>query len=93
METELIGGLAATLTTASFLPQAARVIRTNDTAAISLWMYLLFTFGVALWGAYGLLIGSRPVVVANAVTLTLALVILVQKIRHVRAARTKSRPR
>lgn len=85
METELIGGLAAVLTTASFLPQAVRVIRTNDTAAISLWMYLLFTLGVALWGAYGLLIASRPMIVANAITLTLALVILAQKIRHLRA--------
>ena len=79
---EILGGAAAVLTTASFLPQAIRVIRTNDTAAISLAMYLMFTAGVGLWFAYGLAIGSAPVIAANAVTFALAAIILAQKIRH-----------
>ena len=81
MNVELIGALAATLTTVSFLPQAVRVIRTRDTKAISLTMYALFTAGVALWGVYGLLIASRPMIVSNAVTFTLAGIILVLKAR------------
>lgn len=84
---EIVGGAAAVLTTASFLPQAIRVIRTNDTAAISLAMYLMFTAGVALWLVYGLAIGSAPVIVANVVTFALAAIILVQKIRHTLEAR------
>jgi MtN3 and saliva related transmembrane protein len=84
---ELVGGAAAVLTTASFLPQAIRVIRTNDTAAISLAMYVMFTAGVGLWFAYGLAIGSAPVIAANAVTFALAAIILTQKIRHTLAAR------
>lgn len=91
MNVELIGVLAAILTTASFVPQAYHVIRTGDTAAISLTMYVLFSGGIALWGLYGLLIASRPIIAANAVTLVLALTILGQKIRHVAAAR-RARP-
>ena len=76
-----IGTLAAILTTAAFVPQVVRVIRTRDTHAISLFMYLLFSLGVALWCVYGLLLGLWPVVVANVITLALALVVLVLKLR------------
>lgn len=86
---ETVGSTAAFLTTVSFVPQAARVIRTGDTAAISLAMYLMFTSGVALWGVYGLLIESRPIIVANAVTASLASIILTQKIRHLIAMRRR----
>ena len=89
MNAEIVGSLAAILTTIAFLPQAVRVIRTGDTQAISLTMYVLFTAGLALWEAYGLMIGSMPVIVANIVTLALALVILTQKIRHVLKARAR----
>jgi MtN3 and saliva related transmembrane protein len=78
---ESIGSTAAFLTTASFVPQVLRTVRTRDTQAISLWMYVMFSTGVALWGVYGLLIRSWPVVVANAVTLVLALLVLWHKAR------------
>ncbi|MCB1722315.1 MAG: SemiSWEET transporter [Chromatiaceae bacterium] len=79
--TASIGALAALLTTVAFVPQVVRVIRTRDTHAISLFMYLLFSLGVALWCVYGLLLGLWPVVVANVITLALALVVLVLKLR------------
>ncbi len=79
--TEMIGLLAAILTTASFLPQAIMVLRTRNTAGISLAMYIMFTLGVAGWLGYGLLIGSLPVTLANMVTLLLAAVILSIKVR------------
>ncbi|HBK93082.1 MAG TPA: glutathione synthetase [Parvularcula sp.] len=88
---EFLGAAAAVLTTASFLPQAIRVIRTNDTAAISLAMYLMFTAGVGLWFAYGVAIGAAPVIAANAVTFALAAIILIQKLRHTLAARKGAR--
>lgn len=89
MNADMIGGLAAILTTVSFLPQAVRVIRTNDTAAISLSMYILFTVGLVCWEVYGWMIGSAPVIAANLVTLALAAVILTQKTRHVLAGRPR----
>lgn len=77
-----MGYLAATLTTASFLPQAWHTYRTKDVSGISLGMYSAFTLGVALWLLYGLLLGAWPIVAANAVTLSLAALILGMKLRY-----------
>lgn len=79
--TDLIGGLAATLTTVSFVPQAVRIIKTRHTQDISLPMYALFSTGILLWLIYGILIGDAPIVAANIVTLALSLTILILKLR------------
>lgn len=85
--TDLIGYLAAGLTTLSFLPQALHTFRTRDVSGISLGMYTLFTTGVALWVAYGALMASGPLLAANVATLSLAVAILVMKLRYGRALR------
>ena len=82
MSLEWLGAVAATLTTASFVPQAARTIRTRDTSGISLWMYLAFTVGVGFWFGYGMVLQSWPMIVANAITFALAATILVLKLRY-----------
>ena len=84
---DVLGYAAATLTTASFVPQAWLTFRTGDVSGISLGMYASFTVGVALWLAYGVVLGAWPIVLANAITLLLALSILVMKLRGLRAAR------
>ncbi|KJS69707.1 MAG: membrane protein [Comamonadaceae bacterium BICA1-1] len=82
---ELIGSMAALLTTISFVPQAWHTWRTRDVSGISLAMYSAFTLGVALWLVYGWLLGAWPIIIANAVTLSLALGILGMKLRFGRA--------
>lgn len=79
---ELIGYGAALLTTAAFVPQAWKTFRTRDVRGISLGMYSMFTLGVALWLAYGLLEGSAPIIVANAITLALSCAVLAMKIAY-----------
>jgi MtN3 and saliva related transmembrane protein len=37
--------------------------------------------GVSCWLVYGLLLGAWPIIIANAITLTLAISILVMKLR------------
>ncbi len=88
--TEIIGLFAAVLTTVSFLPQAVMVLRTGNTDGISLTMYALFTIGVAGWLAYGLMVGSLPVTLANAITLGLAAIILMMKIRSLHMTGNKA---
>jgi MtN3 and saliva related transmembrane protein len=78
----VIGIFAALLTTTAFVPQVVRVIRTRDTHAISLWMYLLFSTGVALWLVYGVLLTLWPVILANGVTLVLALTVIFYKLQE-----------
>ncbi|HVE53528.1 MAG TPA: SemiSWEET transporter [Ramlibacter sp.] len=90
--TELVGYLAAALTTCSFVPQAWLTFRTRDVRGISLGMYSVFTAGVALWLAYGVLQGAWPIILANGITLALASVILGMKLRYRAAAPVTSVP-
>ena len=77
---DIVGSLAAVLTTVSFLPQAWHSFKTKDVSGVSLGMYSVFTVGVALWLVYGLLLRAWPIVVANVITLGLALAILGMKL-------------
>jgi MtN3 and saliva related transmembrane protein len=54
--------------------------KTRDVSGISLVMYSAFTAGVMLWLVYGLLLGSWPIVIANVITVMLALAIVVMKL-------------
>lgn len=80
LSTEILGYIAATLTTASFLPQAILTIRTRDTDGLSLSMYGTFTLGVFCWLVYGIYLSNNAIIYANAITLFLALLILSFKI-------------
>jgi MtN3 and saliva related transmembrane protein len=80
--TDLVGSIAAALTTSAFLPQAIHSWKTRDLSGISLPMYSLFSLGVACWFIYGLLILSWPIIIANGITLMLATVVLSLKLKH-----------
>ncbi len=79
-----LGFVAAFCTTCSFVPQVLLVWRERAAAGVSAGMYSLFIFGVALWLAYGVMIQSWPVIIANALTLVLASSVLIMKWRFER---------
>jgi MtN3 and saliva related transmembrane protein len=81
MET-LVSAVAATLTTVAFVPQAWHIIRHKETKAISLTMYLAFAAGVAFWLLFGIMIWNWPMMIANTITLALAVAILTMKLRY-----------
>jgi MtN3 and saliva related transmembrane protein len=87
---DLIGSCAAVMTTISFMPQAIKVIRTNDTRSLSLIMYLVFTTGVAFWLIYGILKKDLPITISNIITIIFAGTILVAKIRNLKRDRDES---
>ena len=76
----LVGGLATLASTTSFVPQAWKVIRTRDTAAISKRMYAVTVLGFALWLTYGWLLGQWPLILTNGICLLLSGFILVMKL-------------
>lgn len=80
MTQDLIGYVAAFCTTIAFVPQAMTVWKTRSTRDLSLAMFMIFTLGVALWLAYGLMLNSLPIIIANIFTLILAGYILVMKL-------------
>ena len=82
MNLEWLGVVAATSTTLSYVPHATKTIRTRDTSGISLWMYLVFTVGIGFWFGYGIVLGSWPMIVSNAITFVLSATILGLKVKH-----------
>lgn len=77
----LLGYLAAFCTTFSFLPQVLHILKSGDTKSISLAMYSIFTSGVFFWLVYGIAVQDPPIIIANAITLMLASMILLLKLR------------
>ncbi len=85
MNTELINALgliAGTLTTIAFVPQVLKTWRSKSAKDVSFVMMITFCLGVFLWLVYGIAIQAMPVIVANAVTLILAFLIVILKIRY-----------
>lgn len=68
MNYEIIGFIAAILTTSSFIPQLVKVWKSKSSKGVSVSMYLVMLSGVILWGVYGYLIGSKSVLITNAIT-------------------------
>jgi MtN3 and saliva related transmembrane protein len=72
----IIGAVAAIASTASFLPQAVKIIRTRDTSSISTGMYAVTVTGFALWTTYGIMLGKWPLIASNSISLLLSAFIL-----------------
>ncbi len=79
----IIGIVAALLTTLCWLPQTFKVIREKETRALSMPANVIFAVGVLLWLVYGIGIGDWPVIGANAISLVLVSVIIAMKLRYV----------
>jgi MtN3 and saliva related transmembrane protein len=77
---DVLGMIAGTLTTVSFVPQVLKIWRSRSAGDISFGMFLLFSLGVVLWLMYGIAIHSLPVIVSNVVTLVLSVSIIVMKL-------------
>lgn len=78
---QILGLLAGSLTTASFLPQVIKTWRSRSAKDLSLGMFLLFCCGVFLWLIYGIVVRDIPVIAANLLTLVLASTLLFFKLR------------
>ena len=81
--TEIIGYIAAFLTTISFAPQAIKTIKSKDTSGISALMYATFVIGVFFWMIYGILLQNLIITIANVITLILAGIVLAIKVKNI----------
>jgi len=79
---EIIGFVAAFLTTAAFLPQVFKTWKTKDVTGLSLPMLLMFFVGILAWLVYGLLKDSPSLIFANTITLVSAFLLLYFKIKY-----------
>lgn len=83
METiEILGLVAASLTTTSFVPQVYKAYKYKSTKDVSLSMYMVLLVGLLLWIVYGVYIQSLAIILANVVTSILVLSILLLKLKY-----------
>jgi MtN3 and saliva related transmembrane protein len=80
----LIGGLAAALTSLSYVPQVKKAWPPGATADLSLKMLVALTGGLSLWVVYGVMKSDWVIIVANVVGGGLSLTVLLCKIRDLR---------
>lgn len=86
---EIVGYIAAILSTICFVPQAIRVIQTKDTNAISFWMYFISLLSVIFWLIYGLMLSSAPIILKNVLVILLSGIIFVIKTRDLLKSKKK----
>ena len=79
---ELIGIIAAVLTTVGFVPQLIKTLKTKNVEGISLTMYLIMFLGLLFWLTYGFLIDSFAIKFANIVSGVLVLSLMVLKVMY-----------
>lgn len=79
---EILGLIAATLTTASFLPQVYKTWKTKDVSGLSLPMFSMFFVGILLWFVYGLLIESLSLILANGITVVSCFLLIFFKLKY-----------
>jgi MtN3 and saliva related transmembrane protein len=78
--TTVVGGIAAVLSTVSFVPQATKIIRSRDTSGISTGMYLVTVAGFTMWTVYGAMQTAWPIIASNGICLILSAFILTMKL-------------
>ncbi len=79
---EVFGYIAAVLTTLAFLPQLIKTVKSKKAEDVSLTTLIMFITGVGSWIIYGLKINSKPILIANVITFSLNLLILIFKINY-----------
>lgn len=82
VNSEVIGVIAAVLTTAAYVPQVYKVWKEKSAKEVSLTMYLVMLTGLILWLIYGVMIDSFAIKLANTVTIILVSSIIYFKIRY-----------
>ena len=73
---DALGYVAAVFATGSFLPQVLKTWRTRSAEDLSFLMLWCHIVGMLLWLAYGVMIGSSPIVIANAVAVLLDVLLI-----------------
>ena len=73
---EMLGMMAGTISSVTFLPQVIKTWQTKSAKDISLWMFLLVTLSVIMWLVYGIFLKSIPIIYTNSAVLLMSLVML-----------------
>lgn len=79
---EYLGLIAGLLSTSSVIPQIIRVFRLKSAREISTIFTTLLLTGMALWLVYGIVLGLIPIIIWNAIGVSLVAVLLYAKMKY-----------
>ena len=80
--TELIGLIAAFITSIGFLPQIIKGFKTKKLDDISYFMPIVLAIGMTLWLIYGLLIDSIAIIAANIFSISCSISLIIMKKKY-----------
>ncbi len=78
---KILGLLAGTITSITFIPQVVQIWKTKSAKDISILMLSLLIAGVSLWLAYGILVKDVAIIYTNGMVLAMSLLMLYFKFR------------
>jgi MtN3 and saliva related transmembrane protein len=78
----LIGMSATLFSLWSTVPQIRKSLRTKKTDDVSKWLIISLITGLSLWVFYGIMKGDIIITIANAIGVTLNLILLVLKLKY-----------
>lgn len=78
----LLGLIAGTITSAGFIPQLLKVLKTKHAGDIALLQPIILSIGICLWFIYGLLQQDIAIILANGFSLICNLILIVLKVRY-----------
>ncbi|MEM7572524.1 MAG: SemiSWEET transporter [Bacteroidota bacterium] len=88
MDPTYIGLVGAALTTAAFIPQVIKTLKSGSTEDLSLATFSLFFVGTIFWFIYGWILGDLPMILANGITCSLSAIILSLKLKSMYQAKS-----
>lgn len=80
--TEVIGFVAASLTTVAFIPQVVKAWKTKSTGDLSGAMMGLFFAGVFFWMVYGIMLKELPIIMTNVFIFISYFILIYLKIKY-----------
>lgn len=79
--TEIIGFSAALLGTICWLPQTVKAWKSRETKDLSLGTNVAILATMVLWLAYGIMLGSVPLIASNIISIAMVGAIVAAKLR------------
>jgi MtN3 and saliva related transmembrane protein len=80
--TLLIGFLASFLITIAQIPQLLKIIKTKNTAGLSMTTCLVLLAGCLLWLVYGILMVDMPLIMCNSIVAVVMIVMSYYKFKY-----------
>ena len=78
----VLGLLAGLVTSAGFVPQIVKGVRTKHMGDVSLWMPIVLAAGMGMWLVYGIHMRDVAIIVANVIAVAFNLIIILLKLKY-----------